>query len=184
LDYGGRMVIIIDELDKITVGKSGDKQTAMVSFIQTMMNILENDTVLLKNSGDEIDVSRFIFVINTNLFVDEKKEDIRTIGFSMGAEPNNSNTNSEIAEDVKVNYAEISEKLKKFFPLSVYNRLSSNLMLFSDMSEKVVDGIMKKEYANLTNAIKNYLGEDIKLPNLSFFKKRVLENYDKDLGMR
>lgn len=177
-EHGGRIVILIDELDKITVGKSWDRQGAIVAFLQTLMNLFENDKVLLKNNGFEIDISRFIFVMNTNLFLDEQKLEkkiVKKIGFDTGEE-----TSDEIVVDFEKN---MREKIKGFLPLSIFNRISSNFLFYADMDNKVIDDLIKKEWKIVTDAIKKHFG-DVKLPSISKYKQKIIDSYDKDLWMR
>lgn len=177
-EHGGRIVILIDELDKITVGKSWDKQGAIVAFLQTLMNLFENDKVLLKNNGFEIDISRFIFVMNTNLFLDEQKIEnklVKKIGFAIDEE-----SESEVAVDFEKC---MREKIKGFLPLSIFNRISSNFLFYADMDNKVIDDLIKKEWKIVTDAIKNHFG-DVKLPTVTKYKQKIIDSYDKDLWMR
>jgi len=179
LAHKWKMILIFDEIEKGKTTENGNINT----FFTWIMNIINNQKIYTKNNNQEVDLSNFIFVFNSNIGYDEyeqQKINYNKIWFNIGENKKLENEKPKIDEK----YIENLLKNKMKINISVFNRLKkwNNFFFFNHLNKSLFEEYLKKKYSELQLELKNNFWNN-KIPNLSYFHEKIV-NFDYTKGFR
>lgn len=179
LKYKWKMILIFDEIEKWMISDNWNINT----FFTWIMNIINSKKVYTKNNNEEIDLSNFIFVFNSNIGFDnyEEEEIIENkIWFDIDL---NNKTKIE-KESIDEKYVEKLMKNKMKINISVFNRLKkwNNFFFFNNLDKSLFDNYLIKKYSELQEELEDNFWNK-KIPEISYFSKRI-NNFDYTRGFR
>lgn len=178
-----KMILVFDEIEKWKISENW----SFAGFLSSIMNMLHNKEMELKNINKTINFQNFIFVFNSNMWFDnfdEEKVNTRKIWFDMWDDI------SEIKKTDEKKHSITAEKIKNMFKndykvsVSVYNRLFrwDNILIFNPISLQEAEKFFESEFVKMTDELKN----NMRLKKEFDIEKyrHHIENYDILKGYR